>query len=139
MCLNALKSLNPDYHCLQLYLICFVLFCFFPPAAPKPFPALIFAYNFTLNHHNNSHLCCFSGKSSILAMDFLPYTTLMYGNGPGHKSPTTSVQTSVTSTPVRNSQFSCFAIENTAIVWVFILILSLSQDSNQVHLLEYCA
>uniref|UniRef100_A0A673NKJ8 Alkaline phosphatase n=1 Tax=Sinocyclocheilus rhinocerous TaxID=307959 RepID=A0A673NKJ8_9TELE len=25
------------------------------------------------------------GKSPIFAMDFLPYTTLMYGNGPGHK------------------------------------------------------
>ncbi|KAA0701662.1 Alkaline phosphatase, tissue-nonspecific isozyme [Triplophysa tibetana] len=25
------------------------------------------------------------GKSPIFALDFLPYTTLMYGNGPGHK------------------------------------------------------
>lgn len=25
------------------------------------------------------------GKSPVWAEDFLPYTTLMYGNGPGHK------------------------------------------------------
>lgn len=28
---------------------------------------------------------CFSGKSPLWGTDFLPYTTLMYGNGPGHK------------------------------------------------------
>lgn len=72
----------------------------------------------------------FSGKSPLFATDLLPYTTLMYGNGPGHKI-TDNKRPDIRD--VDTSKKLIFHRLYYDIMWPFILILSLSAADDYIQ------